>query len=165
MASNVTLLALIKSLQDQINTVQKLQGPKGEQGVEGPMGPRGPQGLQGDRGERGADGPRGFDGPAGEDGRDGEDGVGVVDVSQAADGDLVFHLSDGTELVVELPYGLSTASEGGSSTTINAQTAATPKDVFVSEAQPATETDQFIWIQTGLGDGSDFTVWFNDPRI
>lgn len=36
--------------------------------------------------------------------------------------------------------------------------------VFVSETTPTTVATEYIWIQTGLGDGSDFTVWFNDPR-
>ena len=51
-------------------------------------------------------------GPPGNPGEDGEDGVGVESVSMAADGDLIFHLSDGTEVAVELPLGLLRPSEG-----------------------------------------------------
>jgi len=134
------------------------------------MGPQGPKGEQGDVGPRGADGsigPRGADGEAG---TDGEDGVGVVSVSQAADGDLIFTLSDGTEQVVELPLGLLGTSEGhtyvvgqgagGSDSGNNS----TDKDVFVGPDAPNATTDQYLWIQTGLGDSGDcFTVWFNDP--
>ena len=125
-------------------------GPEGRQGPEGPMGPEGPAG------------------PSGSDGLDGSDGVGLESVSQAADGDLVFTLSDGTEHVVELPYGLLSGSESHTAVAIGGQApiATEPKDVFVSDTQPSASTDQYLWIQTGLGeDGTGFTAWFNDPSF
>lgn len=165
MADNLTLLALLRDLQRQVNEVGKQIGPKGDQGVEGPMGPQGPKGEQGDKGERGADGSVGPAGPAGEDGTDGVDGVGVESVSMAADGDLIFTLTDGTEEIVEFPTGLLSGSEGTSGgTSINLQKNTEPKDVFVGPTAPAPSTDQYLWIQTGLGaDGDCFTLWFNDP--
>lgn len=40
-----------------------------------------------------------------------------------------------------------------------------PKDVFVGPDAPTTRTDQYLWIETGLGaDGEGFSVWFNDPN-
>lgn len=110
---NLTILALLRQLQQQVSEVSKGAGPTGPQGPQGPAGERGADGIQGLRGpagESGSDGLQGAQGPAGE---DGEDGRGVESVSQAADGDLIFKMTDGTEEVVELPYGLSTASEGG----------------------------------------------------
>jgi len=123
MADNLTLLALLRDLQRQVNEVGKQIGPKGDQGVEGPMGPQGPKGEQGDKGERGADGSVGPAGPAGEDGKDGVDGVGVESVSMAADGDLIFTLTDGTEEIVEFPTGLLSGSEGPVINYINGQAA------------------------------------------
>lgn len=105
------MLALIKRIQDQLAAVSKAEGPKGEKGERGERGPAGPQGVQGIRGPAGERGSDGLMGPPGNPGEDGEDGVGVESVSQAADGDLVFHLSDGTEHVVEFPTGLLRGSE------------------------------------------------------
>jgi hypothetical protein len=112
------MLALIKKLQDQLATVSKAEGPKGEKGERGERGPAGPQGVQGIRGPAGERGSDGLMGPPGNPGEDGEDGVGVESVSQAADGDLIFHLSDGTEAAVEFPVGLLSASQGYGDTTV-----------------------------------------------
>ena len=108
---NLTVLALLRRLQEQVSEVTKQAGPEGPVGPQGPQGERGADGIQGERGPAGERGSDGLQGPQGADGEQGEDGVGVTSVSQAADGDLVFHLSDGTESVVELPLGLSTGSE------------------------------------------------------
>jgi len=117
--ADLTTLALLRELQRQVNETQKLPGPHGKQGLPGRDGLPGADGKQGPRGPEGIQGPEGPQGPAGADGEDGLDGRGVESVSQAADGDLVFHMTDGTEEVVEFPTGLLTASEGG--TTIMAQ--------------------------------------------
>ena len=109
---NTTLLALITNLQQKVAAIRKAEGPQGPQGPQGPAGTGGAQGIQGPRGpagERGSDGLSGEQGPAG---LDGEDGVGVESVSQAADGDIVFHLTDGSEHAVEFPLGLSMQREG-----------------------------------------------------
>ena len=168
---NLTVLALLRELQRQVNEVSKLAGPKGDEGPQGPQGIEGPKGEQGDVGPRGADGAEGPRGADGADGADGEDGVGVQSVSMAADGDLVFTLTDGTEEVVEFPTGLLSTSEGGSTYVVGQGAGgtdpsgnSTAKDVFVGATAPTTATDQYLWIQTGLGDSGDcFTVWFNDP--
>ena len=110
--SDLLTLKLIKDLTDQVSETSKQIGPQGPVGPAGPTGAQGPNGQEGKpgpMGERGLEGPAG---PAGKDGVDGEDGRSVDSVSQAADGDLIFHLSDGTESVVELPYGLQGASQG-----------------------------------------------------
>jgi hypothetical protein len=117
----LTLLALLKNLQDKVNTVTKQigpQGPIGETGAVGPTGDSGAQGIQGERGPAGERGSDGLSGPQGADGPIGETGVGVQSVSQAADGDLVFTLTDGTEEVVELPYGLQGPSKGDGTTRV-----------------------------------------------
>lgn len=165
----VTLLALLADLQRKVSDVSKQIGPQGDTGETGPQGPqgeRGADGIQGIRGPAGESGSDGLQGPEGSAGEDGEDGRGVESVSQAADGDLVFHMTDGTEEVVELPYGLSTASESHT-TVVHRQGGGGRegnKDVFVSPTEPTPSTDQYLWIQTGLGDSGDcFTVWFNDP--
>lgn len=170
---DLTVLALIKRIQDQLAEVSKAEGPKGDKGERGERGPAGPQGVQGIRGPAGERGSDGLMGPPGNPGEDGQDGVGVESVSQAADGDLIFHLSDGTEVAVEFPVGLLGASQGHGDTTVYHQATGstdengnrTDKDVFVGPDAPSTSTDQYLWIQTGLGDSGDcFTLWFNDPN-
>jgi len=104
--SDLLTLTLLKDLQDQVKRTIKEIGPEGPVGPVGPTGAQGPQGNEGrpgPAGERGQEGPAGADGTAG---TDGEDGRGVESVSQAADGDLIFTLTDGTEEVIELPTGL-----------------------------------------------------------
>jgi len=112
-------------------------------------------------GERGPEGPTG---PAGKDGDDGEDGRGIADVYTAADGDFVFVLTDGTEVTVDAPL-ISGAGGGEVNHYHQGGTATTTKDVFVGPDAPQAQTDQYLWVQTGLGETGDcFTVWFNDPN-
>lgn len=111
---NLTQLRLLADMHDRLDRVSQQQGPQGPVGPQGAQGPAGPQGAQGVAGPAGPTGPRGAEGAAGAPGERGEDGVGIESVSQAADGDLVFTLTDGTEQAVELPTGLSGASQGTS---------------------------------------------------
>ena len=65
-------------LQDQINTIELLEGPKGDTGPAGPTGATGPQGVvgaTGPQGVAGATGPQGATGSAGADGTDGATGA------------------------------------------------------------------------------------------
>lgn len=36
------------------------------------------------------------------------------------------------------------------------------QEVFVQDSQPADLSYPFIWVQTGLGAGDDFSIWFNE---
>lgn len=84
------------------------KGPKGDKGVKGdkgdtgPQGPQGPKGEQGPVGLQGVQGQRGPEGPVGPQGPQGEQGVSVVDISTDIDGDLVFELSDGQTIAVDV---------------------------------------------------------------
>lgn len=120
MASDLALLALVKQMQG-FTGPQGPQGPEGPQGVQGPQGPAGKDGRdgkdgaagpQGPAGPQGLQGPQGPQGPAGEAGADGQDGIGVESAYVAADGSLVFTLTDGSEVDVGPLSGLSVASEG-----------------------------------------------------
>ena len=115
MASDLALLALLNKLKQEVDDVKKLEGPRGVQGAAGPAGPQGkqgPTGPQGLQGPEGPQGPQGLEGPAGEAGATGEDGVGVETAYIAADGSLVFTLTDGSEVDVGPLTGLPAASEG-----------------------------------------------------
>ena len=80
-----------------------LPGAKGERGTDGKDGRDGKDGLIG------LNGVNGKSGKAGADGTDGKDGVSVVDAEIAADGNLVFKLSDGKIIDAgELPTGNGT---------------------------------------------------------
>ena len=120
MASDLALLALVKKM-DGFTGPQGPAGAPGTQGPSGPSGPQGPQGPAGKDGRNGKDGavgpagpqgPQGPQGPAGEAGADGQDGNGVESAYVAADGSLVFTLTDGSEVDVGPLSGLSLASEG-----------------------------------------------------
>lgn len=102
-AYDLKLLALYDKLNAKIENVSKSSGPKGLQGERGPSGDQGPQGKQGPQGPVGPPGRDGQEGARGKDGVDGKDGVGVDSVYEAADGEIVFVLSDGSEHSVELP--------------------------------------------------------------
>ena len=103
---DLTLLALLRSIQKQVENVQKLDGPIGPKGEKGEKGDKGDPGPRGEQGPKGDAGPPGLDGVGkdGKDGKDGEDGVSVVDVELAADESLVFTLSDGREVSVDVPW-------------------------------------------------------------
>jgi hypothetical protein len=85
----------VADLQNKASEIQKLEGPSGPKGDKGDQGPKG---EQGDRGFDGRDGKDGRDGVDGKDGADGKNGVSVVDAEVAADGSLVFRMSDGNEI-------------------------------------------------------------------
>ena len=99
MDSNVLILALnekfkklSKSVQVQVQTVEKRVGPVGATGAKGLNGPKGPEGPRGTSGSAGALG------KVGKKGKDGSDGVSVMDASIAIDNHLVLTLSDGKEI-------------------------------------------------------------------
>ena len=65
-------------LQENIDTVSKMQGPKGERGFKGDKGDSGAPGIagaKGERGEKGVDGNRGVDGAKGDKGAPGTAGA------------------------------------------------------------------------------------------
>ena len=166
MADSLTILALLRDLQRQVNLVQKLPGPHGEQGLPGRDGLEGPRGPEGRQGPEGPMGPQGPAGPSGADGQDGEDGIGLESVSMAADGDLLFHLSDGTEVAVELPTSLLGASQGHvGGTTVIGQATANRQEVFVQDNPPSDLSKPLIWIETNIDADGCFAVYYNDPRI
>ena len=81
------------------------QGAKGERGAKGDTGP---QGKVGPKGGDGKQGKAGRDGKDGADGNDGEDGVGIQDIQQDVDNDIVVTMTDGTTYTVEMPLGQNT---------------------------------------------------------
>ena len=166
---NLTVLALLNKFKDQLEQIEKQAGPTGPVGPQGPQGERGPEGIQGIRGPAGERGSDGLQGPVGNPGEDGEDGRGIESIEATLDGDLEVTYTDGTTEIVETSsiFG-ATGAQGNSvvyQQNAGSGTAKTGKDVYVGPSEPTdTVTDQFIWIQTGLGDdGECFTVWFNDP--
>lgn len=104
---SLTILTLLNQFKDKIAEIEKQVGPQGPAGPKGDTGPVGPQGSEGPRGKDGSDGAVGPAGSDGADGTDGSDGRGIVSITQTADGDFVFAMTDGTEEVVELPLGLT----------------------------------------------------------
>lgn len=105
-AIDLKLSAIYDKLNTKIEGISRIvgpEGPKGPKGDKGDKGERGASGSPGEKGERGPEGPRGLDG---KNGLDGQPGVGVEEVYEAADGELVFKLSDGNEYSVELPNSL-----------------------------------------------------------
>jgi hypothetical protein len=150
---NLTILTLLKHLQDQITNIKELEGPegpKGEKGDRGPQGPKGEKGPQGPEGLRGADGAPGESGPQGE---DGEDGVGVVDAYLGADDSIVFTLSDEKEISVDFPWSLGKNADG--STVVLRQGASGIADAPSDGTQYVRQDGE--WVEGG-GGGADSRV-------
>jgi hypothetical protein len=105
MDSKLLVLALdekftkqIKSVKQEVETLQhiKLQVPeKGDKGDKGDTGPRGERGPKGEDGLKGRTGDPGLQGP---EGPQGLDGVSVVDVRVDLDNHLVVSFSNGNEV-------------------------------------------------------------------
>ena len=98
-----------ESTYSRLTDLEARQLEKGEKGDPGPKGQKGDKGVKGDRGDQGPagiPGAAGEPGAAGPKGKAGKDGVSVVDSEIAADGHLVFTLSDGRIIDAgELPTG------------------------------------------------------------
>ncbi len=152
------------------------------EGVQGPIGPIGPAGPEGPTGPQGASGADGVVGDLIDDnstgltttwssqkinqlfqtispapGGSGSITIGPDAPSNPAIGDLWFENVITLELYVftDQSIWVSVTGAGGGG----------GKDVIVSPTAPVTTEDQYLWIQTGLGDsGECFTVWFNDPN-
>ena len=94
-------------METRIADLEKRQLEKGDKGdkgesITGPVGPVGPKGADG----KSITGPKGDKGDPGAVGKAGKTGVSVVDAEVAADGNLVFKLSDGKIIDAgELPTG------------------------------------------------------------
>lgn len=79
----------------RVETITKLQGPKGDKGDQGEQGLPGKDGKDG---RNGIDGRNGVDGKDGRDGSDGKQGVGVANAYIDFDNSLVIELTDGNEI-------------------------------------------------------------------
>ena len=151
---DLTTLMLLEKFKRRIEKIEKssaekgndgAQGPKGDKGADGKQGPKGPKGPEGPKGPKGPEGSKGSDG---KEGADGEDGVGVVDIYTSADGDLVFVLSDDSELSVQMPLstdensgtimysqGGGSGGDGGNMGPVTTSMVATEPDVLFRDAK------------------------------
>lgn len=154
---DLTILALLRKFQQEIQEVRKLDGPTGPKGDKGDKGDPGPRGEQGPQGVAGPAGKDGLDGKDGKDGEDGSDGVSVVDVELGADDTLVFFLSDGREVSVDLPWftegergrDVITRSAGGSSTGGGIQYIPVTTNGFTIEEASLIKGTNIIGVNTG----------------
>ena len=138
---DLTVLAVLNKMQQDIAATSKEAGPKGDKGDKGDS-VKGDKGDKGDRGDQGI-GINGHDGHDGDKGDKGDDGVGITDAEIAADGDLVFTLTDGSEIAVDMPEGAggdtyikSNGTAAGSSPAV--------RYVEVSDAIYAIEVNRLI---------------------
>ena len=151
---NLTTMMLLEKFKRRLERVEQreakevkdgAQGPKGDKGADGKQGPKGPAGTKGPKGSEGPSGPKGSEGPKGD---DGEAGLGIVDAYTAADGDLVFVLSDESEVSVHMPLstdengqtivysqGGGSGGEGGSMGTVTTSMVVTEPDVLFRDAK------------------------------
>lgn len=114
MSSDLTTYILLEKFKQRLAKVEAKNATDGKDGAQGPKGDKGADGKQGPKGPVGPTGPKGSEGPKGPEGKegaDGESGIGIVDAYTSADGDLVFVMSDDSELSVQMP--LSTDENGG----------------------------------------------------
>ena len=140
---NLTILALIAKLQQRVDSWETVQGEKGE---KGDTGEQGLQGRQGDKGDIGPAGKDGTDGKEGKEGKEGKKGVSVVDAYTTADDNIVFVLSDGSELPVEVDLGSGKAGDTYISTTGN--TSATSRSISVFDVD-IDQLQEYSYITSG----------------
>lgn len=142
--TDLKLSLLYNRVNEKLQTISKATGPKGDKGERGDRGDPGPQGKQGPQGPPGKDG---ADGVPGKDGSDGQDGVGVESVYEAADGQIVFVLTNGEEYSIELPLDSLGGTEKTNYLFSSSRTASNPVS-FVA----VTETPYYI-VQANLING------------
>ena len=114
MSSDLTTYVLLEKFKQRLAKVEAKNATDGKDGAQGPKGDKGADGKQGPKGPVGPQGPKGPEGPKGSDGKegaDGEEGLGIVDAYTSADGDLVFVMSDDSELSVQMPLATNEAGE------------------------------------------------------
>ena len=114
MSSDLTTYVLLEKFKQRLAKVEAKNATDGKDGAQGPKGDKGADGKQGPKGPVGPQGPKGPEGPKGSDGKegtDGEEGIGIVDAYTSADGDLVFVMSDDSELSVQMPLATNEAGE------------------------------------------------------
>ena len=142
---NLTTMMLLEKFKRRLERVEQREAKEVKDGAQGPKGDRGADGKQGPKGPAGPSGPKGSEGPKGE---DGEAGLGIVDAYTAADGDLVFVLSDESEVSVHMPLstdengqtivysqGGGSGGEGGSMGPVTTSMVVTEPDVLFRDAK------------------------------
>lgn len=156
-------LSAIKTRIEEVAATVPYKGEKGDKGDKGDIGPQGPRGLDGKQGRDGYQGKDGKPGVDGKDGQDGKDGVSVVDAEITFDNSLVIRLSDGTELDAgQITIPKSELSGIVSSFVREEKLSDIP--LFIQDAAPVVDGQKYLWIQTGMNSGSDFTFWFEDGK-
>lgn len=156
---DLTILALLRKFQQELQEAQKLEGPPGPKGKKGDKGDsvrgdRGPKGEAGPRGLKGVDGKNGKNGKKGEKGKD---GVSVTDIESGADDSLVFFLSDGREVSVDLPWfpegdrgrDVVTRTAGGGSNGGGIQYIPVTTDNYILEEGQLIKGTNIIGVNTG----------------
>jgi hypothetical protein len=114
MSNDLTTLVLLEKFKQRLAKIEAKGSTDGKDGAQGPKGDTGPAGKQGPKGPVGPQGPKGPEGPKGAEGTegaDGEAGVGIVDAYTSADGDLVFVMSDESEVSVQMPLATNESGE------------------------------------------------------
>ena len=151
MSNELTTLVLLEKFKQRLAKIEARGSTDGKDGAQGPKGDTGPAGKQGPKGPVGPQGPKGPEGPKGAEGTegaDGESGVGIVDVYASADGDLVFVMSDESEVSVQMPLstdengqtimysqGGGSGGEGGTTGPITTSMVATEPGVMFRDAK------------------------------
>lgn len=128
----------LEKLNRRVVDLEARQLQKGDKGDKGDPGPQGKAGLNGRDGLNGKDGKDGINGKDGKNGIDGKAGISVVDAEIAADGSLVFKLSNGKEIDVGQPIdtinnkGYYVSSVGG-------------HQIIVSATAPTNPSPNDLW--------------------
>lgn len=98
----------LEKINRRVVDLESRQLQKGDKGDKGDQGPQGKAGINGRDGKDGLNGRDGRNGKDGVNGIDGKDGVSVVDSEIAADGNLIFKLSNGEIIDVGKPIDYQT---------------------------------------------------------
>lgn len=158
-------------------------GPPGKDGRDGADGKDGGPGPKGDKGDAGERGPPGLNGRDGKDGLNGLPPEHEIDPSRPA---IRFKHPDGSWGAWVTPPAGKNGKGGGNggwfdtrplddnshhaantewvrAYVASVSTGGGAQQVFVSASAPAVSAGTpFIWWETGLGGGGDFTLWFDE---
>ena len=163
--TDLKLSFLYNRVNEKLQTISKAPGPKGDKGERGERGDPGPQGKQGPQGVPGKDG---IDGAPGKDGSDGQDGVGVESVYEAADGQIVFVLTNGEEHSIELPLDSLGGTEKTNYLFSSTRTSSNPVSFVAVTTTPyyIVDTDLINGHNVfGVNTGSDATVYLPSSAL
>lgn len=71
-------------------------------------------------------------------------------------------MRDAVQTIAGVSDGVSLISKAGKPVSVDQDGKTDLLYTHIGPSAPANPPNRYLWIQTGLGDGTDFTMWFED---